>query len=503
MLPKEKKMEVLEAFDLTKSFRAAAQLTGVDHHTVAKVVSARARGQSLSDQEIRQKVADSFSEKITEWIERSGGKVRGDVVHQKLLAMGYEGSERTTRRVVSALKAKHSKQNHRIYKPWITEPGMWLQYDFGQGPVIDGSSVILFCAWLSWSRFRVIIALGDRSLPSVIYALDKTLRLIGGAPTYVLTDNEKTVTDYHLCGIAVRNEAAVAVSRYYGITLCTCVPFDPESKGGSESTVKVAKADLVPTEYNLLDGYSTFSELEDACTAVADSFNNRVHSITRRVPAEMLTEERAFLHPVPDVAYEAAFGESRSVGWSSTVSFRGARYSVPHTLAGGRVWVRVTSGEVVMISGEGSGAREVARHLYLGPGQASIDDAHYPDRKDPVHREPRATKPSEAQFLVLGEGAKLYLTEAAASGARRIERRMEEAVTLAALHGADAVDQALGTAAMAGRFLGGDLESILVHASGSLGGPPVPPPEHSLAAGTQMWSSVGDRVSELDREDSK
>jgi hypothetical protein len=158
---------------------------------------------------------------------------------------------------------------------------------------------------------------------------------------------------------------------------------------GDESTVKVAKADLVPTEYNLLDGYSTFSELEDACTAVADSFNNRVHSITRRVPAEMLTEERAFLHPVPDVAYEAAFGESRSVGWSSTVSFRGARYSVPHTLAGGRVWVRVTSGEVVMISGEGSGAREVARHLYLGPGQASIDDAHYPDRKDPVHREPR------------------------------------------------------------------------------------------------------------------
>src|ERR1700722_2747405 len=503
MLPKEKKMEVLEAFDLTKSFRAAAQLTGVDHHTVAKVVSARARGQSLSDQEIRQKVADSFSEKITEWIERSGGKVRGDVVHQKLLAMGYEGSERTTRRVVSALKAKHSKQNHRIYKPWITEPGMWLQYDFGQGPVIDGSSVILFCAWLSGSRFRVIIALGDRSLPSVIDAFGKTLPLIGGAPTYVLTDNEKTVTDYHLCGIAVRNEAAVAVSRYYGITLCTCVPFDPESKGGSESTVKVAKADLVPTEYNLLDGYSTFSELEDACTAVADSFNNRGPSIARRVPAEMLTEERAFLHPVPDVAYEAAFGESRSVGWSSTVSFRGARYSVPHTLSSDRVWVEISSVEVVMVSGEGSGAPEVARHLYLGPGQASIDDAHYPDRKDPVHREPRATKPSEAQFLVLGEGAKLYLTEAAASGARRIERRMEEAVTLAALHGADAVDQALGTAAMAGRFLGGDLESILVHASGSLGGPPVPPPEHSLAAGTQMWSSVGDRVSELDREDSK
>src|SRR5580698_10029002 len=257
MLPKEKRMEVLEAFDLTKSFRAAGQLTGVDHHTVANAVAARARGESVDDASIRPTVADDFSEKIAEWIERSGGKVRADVVHEKLLQMGYEGSERTTRRVVSALKAKHSKQNHRIYKPWITEPGMWLQYDFGQGPVIDGSSVILFCAWLSWSRFRVIIALGDRSLPSVIYALDKTLRLIGGAPTYVLTDNEKTVTDYHLCGIAVRNEAAVAVSRYYGVSIVTCVPFDPESKGGSESSVKVTKADLVPTEYNLLPDYGS------------------------------------------------------------------------------------------------------------------------------------------------------------------------------------------------------------------------------------------------------
>ena len=295
----------------------------------------------------------------------------------------------------------------------------------------------------------------------------------------------------------MRNEAAVAVSRYYGISLCTCVPFDPESKGGSESTVKIAKADLVPTEYNLLDDYSSFSELEAACRGVTEGFNNRLHSVTRQVPAEMLEVEREHLHLVPDSAYTAAFGESRSVGWSSTVSFRGARYSVPHALAGGRVWVRVASGEVVIIAGEGSEATEVARHLYVGPGQASIDDSHYPDRSDPINREPKATKPSEAQFLALGEGARLYLTEAASSGARRIERRMAEAVTLSALHGGPAVDAALGIAAIAGRFLDGDLESILVHASGSLGGPFVPPPEHSLAAGTQMWSSVGDRPDEV------
>jgi hypothetical protein len=61
---------------------------------------------------------------------------------------------------------------------------------------------------------------------------------------------------------------------------------------------------------------------------------------------------------------------------------------------------------------------------------------------------------------------------------------MAEAVTLAALHGTDVVDRALGIAAMAGRFAEGDFESIIVHASGETRGAAVPPAEHSLAAGT-------------------
>lgn len=492
MLPKEKQMEVLEAYDLTKSYRAAGQLVGVDHHTVARAVTARALGRDVDDLTRRSVVAEPFEDKILEWIGRSGGRVRADVVHDKLAAMGYTGSPRTTRRVVAALKEQHRRANHRIYKPWITEPGMWLQYDFGQGPVVTGTPVVLFCAWLAWSRFRVITPLADRSLPSVIAALDTTFRTIGGVPTYVLTDNEKTVTDYHLCGIAVRNQGAVELSRYYGVSIVTCVPFDPESKGGSESSVKIAKADLVPTDYNLVEDYESFGALEAACTELGAELNARPHAVTRRAPAEMLEVEAAHLHGVPDVAYSAAFGESRSVGWTSTVSFRGARYSVPHTLGGTVVWVRASAGQVVMVAGMGSGATEVARHDQVPAGQASIKDEHYPPRsRQALERVPRATRPSEAAFLALGEGAKLYLVEAAAVGVRRLERKMADAVTLGALHGPGVVDQALGTAAMAGRFGDGDLESIIVHAKGTPPARALPPAEHSLAQGTAHWSALG------------
>ena len=231
----------------------------------------------------------------------------------------------------------------------------------------------------------------------------------------MLTDNEKTVTDRHIAGIAVRNETMVAVSNYYGVTICTCVPYDPESKGGSESTVKVAKADLVPTEANLLNEYHTFAELEEACATAMATFNGRMHSVTRRIPTEALNEELAFSHRLPDDPYTAAFGESRGVGWSSVVSYRGARYSVPHAHCDTRVWVRTTGDEVIIVAGEGSGAKE-------GPAQDGaawrilhLRRALPGTPREPRERRPRPTSRSEEQILALGEGAKRYLVEGAAT----------------------------------------------------------------------------------------
>ena len=50
----------------------------------------------------------------------------------------------------------------------------------------------------------------------------------------------------------MRNARMLEFGKHYGLTIATCVPADPASKGGSENTVKIAKADLVPTEANLL-----------------------------------------------------------------------------------------------------------------------------------------------------------------------------------------------------------------------------------------------------------
>lgn len=489
MLSEERRMEILEAYDLTKSYRAAAALIGCDHHTVKRYVSARAAGLDPTSAIGRPKLADAFVDKIAEWIDRSGGRVRADVVHGKLLAMGYPGSERTTRRVVAVLKRDHLRVSHRIYRPWIPEPGLWLQWDYGHGPAVDGMPAVLFCAWLAWSRYRVIIPLRDKTLPSVIGALDACFRHLEGVPTYCLTDNERTVTDAHIAGIAVRNPQIVSVAQYYGTTIATCVPADPESKGGSENTVKLAKADLVPTEANLRDAYSHWGELEAACTEAMGVFNHRMHREIAARPAERRLLEVAALHAVPAAAYTIAFGETRAVSWSCLVAFRGARYSVPHRYVDTRVWVRVQREEVVIVAPDDAALVEVARHPLLGPGQRSVLDEHYPiRRRDPLHRPPRATNLAEAEFLSLGEGARRWLTEAAAVGVRGIQVRMAEAVRVSKLWGTEAVEEALGLAAFAGRFAQNDLISILT----ARHDPPFRVSDtHSLQPGTAVWARVG------------
>lgn len=142
-------MEILKAFDATGSYRAAGQLAGCSHHTVAAHVAARDAGRPVGAAAPRPRVIDEFLPKVEELVEKTKGKVRADKVHEVLASIGFEGSERSTRRAVAAVKTSWRAGNRRVHRPWVTEPGLWLQYDFGDGPVVGGVKTVLFVAWLA------------------------------------------------------------------------------------------------------------------------------------------------------------------------------------------------------------------------------------------------------------------------------------------------------------------------------------------------------------------
>jgi len=254
--------------------------------------------------------------------------------------------------------------------------------------------------------------------------------------------------------------------------------------------VRIAKADLVPTEANLREGYRSWAELVDACEAFMAEVNGRVHRVTRRAPVEMLAEQRHRLHTLPERPYTAVLGETRKVSWSATISFGGVTYSVPHTLADETVWVRVDGDEIVVCHCAAAGVVEVARHGRSTPGTPVIDDAHYPPRPDgPLARRPRPTSAAEAELLAIGQGARTWLVEAASAGTTRVKMKMTEAVTLARLHGTDRLDWALGHTATFGRFAEGDLTSILE--ANPPGQQRRADDAHPLQPGTAAWHQLG------------
>jgi hypothetical protein len=150
-------MEILESYDLTRCAHSAAQLAGCDAKTVNRYVALRDAGGGdplLVAAAPRPKLIDAFLPKVEELVDASKAKIRADKVHERLLAMGFTGTERTTRRAVREAKIAWRAGRRRTYRPWMAEPGLWLQFDWGDGPRIDGRKTQLFCAWLAWSRFR-------------------------------------------------------------------------------------------------------------------------------------------------------------------------------------------------------------------------------------------------------------------------------------------------------------------------------------------------------------
>ena len=100
----EEIMNMLEAFDLTGSLRDAGELAGVSHHTVGQVRRRPARRAPCRTGRRRgPQLIDEFLPKLEEWIERSKGKLRADVAHDKLRRAGVH-------RVASARPAARSRR---------------------------------------------------------------------------------------------------------------------------------------------------------------------------------------------------------------------------------------------------------------------------------------------------------------------------------------------------------------------------------------------------------
>ena len=135
-------MEILEAYDLTGSYRAAAELAGCDHHTVARYVKMRAAGQPPAQPAAPSAPDRRILEKIEELVAaRRGRSARMSSTGGSLRWGSPAGTHHPPRgrRGESPFRAGR----RRVYRPWVTEPGLWLQWDWGEGPRLSAEDHVV------------------------------------------------------------------------------------------------------------------------------------------------------------------------------------------------------------------------------------------------------------------------------------------------------------------------------------------------------------------------
>lgn len=449
-------MRIVALYEELQSYRAVAEIVGCDHKTVKATVERHRSAGHERPRVRRERVTDQVAELVRQKVEETKAKITAKRIMRLARADGYTGSARSLRRAVREAKSRYRAATFRIYRPWRSAPGEFLICDWakaGTVPTPAGPKPLsMFCAVLGYSRLRFVHFTVSERFHALADGLHRCFERLGGMPAKVMFDNPKTVTVDHVAGAAVLNPDIVRLAAHYGFLVVTAEVADPESKGKVEALVKFAKSDLLPHE--------GFASLEDANAwgrRWCEEVNAEVHSETCAVPALRFEAERALLRPLPSLRPSLASGERRKVDRMSTVRVGAARYSVPTKFRG--AWVEVfCDGAHLVVSNE---RVVVATHALVPPGEASINDEHYPTPPPTGVRRLRPRTATEQAVLELGPAAEAWLRAAAAAGVAGLKVQLDDILALVRAHGMETVVSALERAVAFRRFAPGDLRAII------------------------------------------
>ena len=457
-------MDIVNTYLELGSYRGAAELCGVHHKTVKRVVQRWRAGMIAETRKTPRRGlnTDCVDDLIWEKVRKTRGRITAKRLLPQARAAGYQGSARNFRRAVARVKARWARSEHSR-RPWVPSPGEHLVIDWG-----EEGRLKIFCAVLAWSRYRFVRFATDMKRETTLALLAECIEELGAVPAVVLSDRMGCLRAQTVANVVVPHPDYVRFATHFSFRPDFCEAGDPQSKGIVESLVGYAKSDLVvPAEgWDDIDLANTDAKLW--CQEV----NVRMHHEIFAIPAQRLLEEHRVMRALPSLRPPLRRGEIRKVDRLSTVRFGSARYSVPSELIGERVEVTAGAREVVIYRGDG----ELCRHPLVAPGEVSISDDHY---GKPAARARRAIRPRsnvERAFVSLGETAEDFLRAAAAAGTQRLATELADIVTLEASWGRAALVAALERATTFRRFKAHDVRSIL--ASGTA--PTVVPPGNVL-----------------------
>lgn len=266
------------------------------------------------------------------------------------------------------------------------EPGRAMLVDWAGDTLdlvdrVDGEVVktYLFVAVLPYSGVVFCRAYTDMKSEAWLDAHVRAFSFFGGVSQLVVPDNPTTATHQRHRGDAERvvNPRYQQLADHYQTAIVPARARKPRDKAAAESAVNVVNKRVIG--YLEDEVWFSLSELNEA---IAERVREVNHDLKRADDStrweRFAVEEQDLLAPLPDARFEEVTWKELKAGRNYHVTADYQHYSVPYSLAGRLLRVRVTSSRVTVFDG----TEIVCEHARLAgrKGQYSTHPEHVPKK---------------------------------------------------------------------------------------------------------------------------
>lgn len=261
------------------------------------------------------------------------------VILREIQAQGYEGGSTILREYI---QPHRQQRRQRSTVRFETGPGEQLQTDWGEvrTEVAGVETKVRFIVnTLGYSRRFHFWCSDQLDAEHTYEGIIRSLEYLGGTPQEVLVDNQKTTVLSHRVGEQVQfNPRFLDLALHYGFRARACKPYRARTKGKDERMVGYIKHHFF-VRYRAFESWAHLNQQAEQW--LRDEADLRVHGTLKQVVAARFEQEKPYLQPLPAVRYDTAYIEHRRVGWDAYIDVRGNRYSVPDSLCGHPVRLRI------------------------------------------------------------------------------------------------------------------------------------------------------------------
>jgi transposase len=273
------------------------------------------------------------------------------VIFREIQAQGYTGRLSILR---DYIQPKRALRVRRATVRFETAPGRQLQSDWAvQRTWLAGqeTTVHFIVNTLGFSRRFPFWCTDGEDAAHTYEGLIRSFEWFGGVPEEVLVDNQEAAVLEHARGGSARfHPRFVDLAGHYGFVPRACRPARAQTKGKDERMVDYIKHHFF-VRYRAFDSWAHLNQLAEHW--LREEADARYQGTVQEMVAERFAREAPALRPLPATRYDTAYREFQQVSWDAYIDVRGRRYSVPGSLAGQTVQIRLTlDGALAVYEGE-------------------------------------------------------------------------------------------------------------------------------------------------------